>query len=121
MKKKKIVLLIISILILLLIMFKFEALGEIASKYCDEIIIKEQLDLRGRHKGETAELLKEGALNNGYDIKKIKVILNEGDAVLYSLNNKQLWQHIYSLRSFTKRSTNRWSNDWRKISAPAVR
>ena len=75
-------------------------LGEIASKYCDEIIIKEQPDLRGRLKGETAELLKEGALENGYNIKKIKVILKEEDAILYSLRSANSGDIIVSFSQF---------------------
>lgn len=75
-------------------------LGGIAAKFCDEIIIKEQPDLRGRSKGETARLLKEGALYNGYDNKNIKVILDEEDAVLYALRNANSGDIIVSFSQF---------------------
>ena len=75
-------------------------LGSIAARFCDEIIIKEQPDLRGRSKGETARLLKEGALYNGYDEKNIKVILKEEDAVLYALKNANSGDVIVSFSQF---------------------
>lgn len=75
-------------------------LGSIAARFCDEIIIKEQPDLRGRSKGETARLLKEGALYTGYEEKNIKVILEEGDAVLYALKNANSGDVIVSFSQF---------------------
>lgn len=75
-------------------------LGSIAARFCDEIIIKEQPDLRGRSKGETARLLKEGAMYTGYDEKNIKVILEEEKAILYSLKNANSGDVIVSFSQF---------------------
>lgn len=75
-------------------------LGEIAAEFCDKIIIKEQPDLRGRKKGETAELLKEGALNNKYNSENIKVILEEEEAILYALRNANVGDVIVSFSQF---------------------
>lgn len=75
-------------------------LGSIAARFCDEIIIKEQPDLRGRSKGETATLLKEGVLYTGYDEKNIKIILEEEEAVLYALKNANSGDVIVSFSQF---------------------
>lgn len=75
-------------------------LGSIAARFCDEIIIKEQPDLRGRRKGETAALLKEGVLYTGYDEKNIKIILEEEEAILYALKNANSGDVIVSFSQF---------------------
>lgn len=75
-------------------------LGEISSRFCDEIIIKEQPDLRGRGKGETARLLAEGVLHNKYDDKNIKVILEEEDAILEALRSAKDGDIIVSFSQF---------------------
>lgn len=75
-------------------------LGQIAAKFCDSIIIKEQPDLRGRSVGETAELLRLGALKEGFDDKKIKVILGEEEAILESLNDAKEGDIIVSFSQF---------------------
>lgn len=75
-------------------------LGSIAARFCDEIIIKEQPDLRGRRKGETAALLKEGVLYTGYDEKNIKIILEEEEAILYALKDANSGDVIVSFSQF---------------------
>jgi UDP-N-acetylmuramyl tripeptide synthase len=62
-------------------------LGTIASKYCDNIIIREQADLRGRRTGESAGLIKEGVLQGGFDEKKVKTIFKEEDAIVDAMRN----------------------------------
>ena len=60
-----------------------EELGAIAAKYSDEIIIREQQDLRGRKKGESARLLKHGAEKLGFN--NIIIIYEEENAISYSM------------------------------------
>ncbi|MFZ5641459.1 MAG: cyanophycin synthetase [Bacillota bacterium] len=55
--------------------------GRIAGAGFDRIFIKEDADLRGRAPGETAGLLKQGALASGIQEGQIKVIPSEPEAV----------------------------------------
>ncbi|SFB34933.1 Mur ligase family protein [Clostridium frigidicarnis] len=64
-------------------------LGRIAAKNSNKIIIREQDDLRERKVGETANLLKQGALNNNFKEKDIEIIYKEEDAILESLNKAE--------------------------------
>ncbi len=59
--------------------------GQICAPYLDQVIIKEDLDLRGRLAGETARLLQKGCALNSTP-QEIRVILNELDAVAYGLD-----------------------------------
>lgn len=63
-------------------------IGKISSENIDNIIIKEDIDNRGRAKGEVANLIKDGALevNKNCDIK---IILNELEAFKYALNQAE--------------------------------
>ncbi|MCR4430214.1 MAG: cyanophycin synthetase [Tepidanaerobacteraceae bacterium] len=63
------------------------ALGRVAGKGFNRIIIKEDADLRGRKPGETASLLCEGALSAGMKRDRIEVILNEEEAIAASFEN----------------------------------
>jgi UDP-N-acetylmuramyl tripeptide synthase len=56
-------------------------LGSIAADYCDNIIIREQADLRGRSIGESASLLKIGVLEKGFDEENLKIIYKEEEAI----------------------------------------
>lgn len=56
-------------------------IGYLSGKSFDYIFIKEDADLRGRRKGEVADLLKEGALSAGMDSKNIQIILSEVQAL----------------------------------------
>jgi cyanophycin synthetase len=49
------------------------------------LFIKEDGDLRGRAPGETAEILRRGALDAGIASDRITTILDEGEAVLAAL------------------------------------
>lgn len=60
-------------------------LGSIAAQYCDYIIIREQEDLRGRKPGESASIIKEGALEGQFDEEKIRIIFKEEEALLYAM------------------------------------
>ena len=62
-------------------------IGHMSGKSFDHIIIKEDEDLRGRCRGEVAELLKEGALNAGMDPRNIQVILSEVRALRTAMKN----------------------------------
>ncbi len=62
-------------------------LGRIAGNGFDEIYIKEDSDLRGRKRGETAQLLKKGVMEAGVAAEKIKVVLDERQAVELALNH----------------------------------
>lgn len=60
-------------------------LGYIASQYCDEIIIREQVDLRGRKQGESAGLIKEGIVSSGFKEENISIILKEEEAIIHAI------------------------------------
>jgi cyanophycin synthetase len=47
----------------------------------DRVIIKEDIDRRGRGRGEIAELLTEGLIDGGLDPSRIEVLYEEGEAV----------------------------------------
>jgi len=55
--------------------------GFIAGKGFDNIIIKEDVDLRGRRRGEVAKLLEEGVLSAGMDPNNVEIILSEVEAL----------------------------------------
>jgi cyanophycin synthetase len=57
------------------------SMGEIAARFCQHLIIKEDQDLRGREKGEVARLLQEGALAAGMPADKIQIIYDEVEAL----------------------------------------
>jgi UDP-N-acetylmuramyl tripeptide synthase len=60
-------------------------LGYIAAQYCDEIIIREQVDLRGRKQGESAGLIKEGIISNDFREENISMILKEEEAIINAM------------------------------------
>jgi len=62
-------------------------IGRIAGGGFDYLYIKEDSDLRGRRAGETAELLKHGALEAGFNSERIQTILSEPAAVRQALND----------------------------------
>lgn len=53
--------------------------------YFDEIIIKEDNDLRGRDKGEIAQILKEELLKENVSETNIKIILDEYEAIKFAM------------------------------------
>lgn len=56
-------------------------IGSIAGKGFDRVIIKEDVDLRGRRRGEVAKLLEEGVLAAGMDPRNVEIILSEVEAL----------------------------------------
>lgn len=64
-------------------------LGKIAAEFSNSIIVREQEDLRGRSMGETADLLIRGAVNSGFDIKNIKLIYKEQQAIVEAMKKAQ--------------------------------
>lgn len=75
-------------------------LGEIAAKFCDKVIIKEQEDKRGKANGETAKLLKKGLINKGFKEENIIILLEERDAILKALNDAIEGEIIISFSQF---------------------
>ncbi|AQM60089.2 Mur ligase family protein [Clostridium baratii] len=75
-------------------------LGEIAAKFCDKVIIKEQEDKRGKEDGETAKLLKRGLTNKGFKEENIITLLEERDAILKALNDARKGEIIVSFSQF---------------------
>lgn len=75
-------------------------LGEIAAKFCDKVIIKEQEDKRGKANGETAKLLKKGLINKGFKEENIIILLEERDAILKALNDARKGEIIVSFSQF---------------------
>lgn len=63
--------------------------GKIAGEGFDRIIIKEDVDKRGRKDGEVAGLLKRGAVLSSSQKGDISIILNEGDALRYAMETAQ--------------------------------
>jgi cyanophycin synthetase len=61
-------------------------MGHIAGQTFDEIIIKEDNNLRGRRKGEVAELLKKGALSAGMNRKNMEIIHDEVEALKVAMS-----------------------------------
>lgn len=64
-------------------------LGYISAQYCDDIIIREQADLRGRAVGESAGLIKQGIFEANFNEQNLKVILKEEDAIVYAMEHSQ--------------------------------
>lgn len=62
-------------------------LGSIAAIYCNNIIIREQEDLRGRSQGESAKLLKDGVLETGFKKENLKIIYKEEEALITAMEN----------------------------------
>ena len=60
--------------------------GHIMAQYCDEIIIKEDKDLRGRKSGDVAALLRQAAQKAGMEADRVTVCLPETAAVEDGLN-----------------------------------
>lgn len=60
-------------------------IGQIASKYLDYIMVKEDKNLRGRKQGEIAQLIVNGILK-GDKNKKYEVVLREDEALIKVLN-----------------------------------
>lgn len=63
------------------------AMGHVAGKGFHRLIIKEDENLRGRRPGEVAQLLRQGAQEAGLKRDKIQIILNEEEAITYSLEH----------------------------------
>lgn len=65
-------------------------LGRISGKCFDYIYIKEDDEKRGRRKREVAELLKKGVMESGLvDIKNIKILENEREALIDALDKSK--------------------------------
>lgn len=62
-------------------------LGYVAGKGFNRLIIKEDENLRGKRPGEVAMLLQQGAQEAGLKGDKIQIILDEEEAITYSLEN----------------------------------
>lgn len=69
-----------------------ESIGYMCSKYMDSIIIKEDLDRRGREKGEVAEILQRGVTRG--DNHKYKICLNEVDALMEAIKISKTGDYI---------------------------
>jgi len=62
-------------------------IGRISGETFDRVIIKEDLDLRGRKQGEVARLLEEGVLSAGLPKQNIRIIYNEIQALRTAMND----------------------------------
>jgi cyanophycin synthetase len=63
-------------------------LGEIAAQHFDVVIVREDVRLRGRKRGESAELITEGvraAMENGARCRQVETVLEELEAVQHAL------------------------------------
>jgi cyanophycin synthetase len=59
--------------------------GRLCARF-DKVIIKEDIDRRGRARGEIAQLLTEGLLSNGMDESRIEVLYQEHEAIKRGLD-----------------------------------
>jgi cyanophycin synthetase len=59
--------------------------GRLCARF-DRVIIKEDVDRRGRAPGEIAELLSEGLVQEGMDPERIEVLYEEGEAIRRGLD-----------------------------------
>ncbi|MFZ5436382.1 MAG: cyanophycin synthetase [Bacillota bacterium] len=62
-----------------------KAVGAVAAKYCDIIILKEDKDLRGRQPGEIARLMAEGVETAKFPAERVHIVLKEREAMLKGL------------------------------------
>lgn len=69
-------------------------LGTIAAKHSDYIIVREQEDLRGRKKDESATLIKTGVLETGFREEFITTIYKEQEALAYAMDKVQIGEVI---------------------------
>lgn len=60
-------------------------LGSMAALYCHRIFIREQADLRGREPGESANLIKLGILEEGFNMDNVEEIYKEEEALLKAM------------------------------------
>lgn len=77
-------------------------MGQIAGQFCERLIIKEDQDLRGRRKGEVAQLLKEGALAAGKAPGEIKIIHDEVEALRYAIGENILGDVLIFYESWSR-------------------
>jgi cyanophycin synthetase len=64
-------------------------LGEIAARHFDVVIVREDAALRGRKRGETADLIVEGvraSMERGARCKQVETVLDEIDAVRHAMS-----------------------------------
>jgi cyanophycin synthetase len=55
-------------------------MGRLCARY-DRVILKEDIDRRGRAPGEIAGLLSEGLVQEGFDPAAIEILYQEGEAI----------------------------------------
>ncbi|HEY1330402.1 MAG TPA: cyanophycin synthetase [Actinomycetota bacterium] len=94
-------------------------LGRVAARYFDEIIVREDRNLRGRKPGETAEHIMEGvreAMSAGAHVGHAEVVLEEMDAARRALDRSrpgdvvvlcvdyatEIWKELESRRSLAQ-------------------
>jgi cyanophycin synthetase len=93
-------------------------LGRVAAKYFDEIVVREDANLRGRKPGEAAAFVLEGirdAQDHGARVGNVETVLNEMDAVRRALDRsrpgdlvvlcvdeaREVWKELEARRSGT--------------------
>ena len=63
-------------------------LGAIAAQHFDVVIVREDISLRGRRRGEVAELIAEGvhtAMGEGVRAKQVEIVLDELEATRHAI------------------------------------
>ena len=64
-------------------------LGQIAAQHFDVVVVREDVALRGRERGDVAELVAEGvraAMAEGARCKQVEIVLDEIDAVRHAMS-----------------------------------
>ena len=67
-------------------------LGQVAARFFDEVIVREDVKTRGRERGETADLIREGVeagIADGARAGSVEVVLDEMDAVRRALDRSR--------------------------------
>ena len=63
-------------------------LGEVAARHFDVVIVREDRELRGRQRGEVAELIAEGvreAMGDGARCKQVEIVLDELEGTRHAM------------------------------------
>jgi cyanophycin synthetase len=88
-------------------------MGAIAAGLFDRLILKEDYDLRGRPAGGAAAILRQGALNAGFEPSRIEVVLAEHHAVRHAVHAALAGDLIVITADDVARV-------WEQVSAPAA-
>ena len=98
-------------------------IGNISGQNFDYIYIKEDSDLRGRSRGETAKLIEAGVLSSGKSRESVEIILSETEALETAMNDAKpgdliivFYEKLEGVLEVIKRASTQKSNKKMQIS-----